>query len=218
MDDEVMTLPKLKESALEWYGEWSKAKQQEPTAPCPGAKMGQEGCPALLLVQKAADGQAATGQAAMSAGVLAGPIEALDNFSIPVINVKFPVGSALVGGVVGIVTGDVVDLVFPRRTAAGNATLINVAVNIGAGAALLKWGPGLMGSTASKFAVGTLILKIGMRFLPIESWINQMTGAIASPLSGLGFKAGQEVAAGQSVFEQADEVVRNMPSKSAGYA
>ena len=144
----------------------------------------------------------AESKVSMKASGVGGVVDTLDGFKVPVLNVSLPIGSALVGGVTGIVVGDVIDLVIPPKGTDGKANLLNVGVQVGGAATILKWGPGLMGSTASRFAAGLIVLRLILRIPMVLELINKADTALATPLRGLvpgGTTAAQPARAAQRV-------------------
>lgn len=166
-------------------------------APSEGAKLAQE--------------TSEKDEVTMHAAGLGGIVDTLDGVRVPVLNLSLPVGSALLGGVGGIVVGDVIDLVLPPpRGSDGQPTinlspksLINVGVQAVGTAAVLWWGPGLVGGTATKFAAGVMVLRVLLRVPAVRNFINAAGGAIATPLKGIV----PAVSAGQGAVAQAEQIL-----------
>ena len=202
-DGATITLPALKgemkgafsEALTEWFASNKPASSavQPDTAKSDAAKMAQEKLDQAKM-------------AAVGVGVLRGPIESLDGFTVPVLNVSLPLGSAAAGGLAGLSLGGIADVVFPRGATLNTATALNIAANLGAASILMKWGPGAIGGSASKFGVGLIVLKLAMRFLPIEGLVNQAVAAVSKPLAGFVPKMGQEY----SAVAQAQEVAQRV--------
>ncbi|MDP2661293.1 MAG: hypothetical protein Q8R28_11260 [Dehalococcoidia bacterium] len=155
--------------------------------------------------------QSAAMEAMPGIGLLRGPIEALDGFKIPLVNATLPIGSAVVGGLTGFVVGEVVDVVISQRTKEGGVNWINVGANGLAAGVLVKFGPGVMGHTASNFAAGIIILNLALRLPGVQDNLAKLISAIAKPVAGIVPKMGQ---GSYSAVSQAGTMARQVPGSS----
>lgn len=121
---------------------------------------------------------------------------------LPFLNVTIPVASAVVGAGAGLLVNHAVDLAVSPMTKDGKTNWINPVVKIAAAGAALKYGSGLMGPTAAKFAAGSLVFSVALAHTPVNDWLNQGLAKLDAWIS----KPITTTRARQSVLEQAQGV------------
>lgn len=87
---------------------------------------------------------------------------------------NIPIGSIVVGSVVGITLAELVDGLVPPRAAGGKMNMTNIAVKSGAIVALATFGPKLMTKTGTVIAIGLLGAQVLADILPLDEWIGKI--------------------------------------------
>ena len=140
----------------------------------------------------------------MSAGGLAGAIEAGDNFRIMGFSLG-PVASAVVGTGVGIVVGNLTDKLVKPTTAAGKTNWLNPIVHVGVMVGTATYGPRFIGWTASMFAAGSIAVRLAVRYTPLGNILTQAEAWLSKPL---GMGQGQDQYMLQDGKQAAQQAVR----------
>ncbi len=188
-------------------GEWEASRK--PAAPVLSLKQGDEPSLFPLTLDVKIDGRPVkaqlldpkTGtymaQASMSGGI-AGLVEQGDNFRI--LNVSLPIVSAGVGVFTGMVIGNIIDVVVPPADLKTDMTkgLMNIGAQGVAAWALLKYGSGFIGGTAAKIGAAVIIFRVLARVLPIQAWVDSLTGMVTGFLPG--GPAMKQIGAGQGSY------------------
>ena len=158
--------------------------------------------------------------AAMKAPSIAGILDSGDNFKIPFVGLSLgPVVSAVAGGAAGLLAGDLIDKkILPWKDAAGVAVAVKpltgggpnylaLGAHVGAAAVAYTFAPRFVGRTAATFIAGSLVLKMALRYSPLQSWLinleNKLVGIPAS--TGINFLQQNQQAALQQQAMQAQQ-------------
>ena len=116
-----------------------------------------------------------------------GFVHAIDNFRVPVLNVRLPWASAVIGLGAGTIVGNTIDAVVPQKN------LLNPVLQLVAAGAEARF----LGGDMGKFAAGAHVIKLALRYTPLGNLLAQAEGMLARPLGGVRSALG-----GQESFAQ----------------
>ncbi len=157
--------------------------------------VGQDGIPSISTAVQVADDIRMAELGATAIGAFATNIDQAAPLNIPA-------GSILVGGLSGIVAGEVIDGLVAPKGADGGVSANNILVKLGAIAVITTQGKKLMGQKSANFAVAALGVQVVSDFLPIDQWVDKIVGfvgkATGTPPAGGGTAAAVEQWLGQA--------------------
>lgn len=119
----------------------------------------------------------------------------------------FKVGSAVLGGGIGLITGELIDGVAPPRDASGNINVKNILLRVGVGAGLIQFGGKVMTRDTRNAVLIVLVTQTLADFLPIDEWVAKLRGWLR--LGGAG-------GSGAAAQARAVAATRQQASLSAG--
>lgn len=145
---------------------WQVTLNQDATKWLEPPKPGQ-----IIVPQKDGTFKLLPATAAMGASMGAGGF--LEMIERPINNLwpALPLGSLVVGAVVGITVGELVDAFVMPVGIDGRVNFVNVAVKGGAIVGLVMFGSTLMSGTAKIVSIGLLGAQILSDVLPLDQWI-----------------------------------------------
>lgn len=106
----------------------------------------------------------------MAQGLLA-PIEK----AIPKIG-GVELGSIGIGGITGLILGEVIDGFVPPDDEEGNTNMANILAKSAGAFIVATQGKRLMSPTAANFAAGILVIQVLRDVLPLDQWIDKLVG------------------------------------------
>lgn len=161
--------------------------QEYCTAHCPAAQ------PEVQLDPSDTAGAQQTEMADPSSNPATGIVGTIDDFRVPVLNVRLPWASAVLGISGGTIVGNVIDAAMPPKNVAGQNNLINPVLQVVAAGMEARFFPGYLG----KFAAGAHIVKLALRYTPLAQWLGQVEQMLSQPLA----QATKAVGVGQDAFQ-----------------
>lgn len=126
-----------------------------------------------------------------------GLVDTIDDFRVPVLNVKLPWASAVLGIGAGTIVGNAIDVAMPPKDAAGKNNLINPVLQVVAAGMEARFLPGNLG----RFAAGAHIVKLALRYTPLAEWLGRIEQMISQPLQGVAGAVGAGQDAQQSALQ-----------------
>ncbi len=124
----------------------------------------------------------------------------IDKFTIAGVNV----GAGLIGGSVALLTTEVVGGLVPAT--GFTASLVKLL----AAGALVRFGSGILGKTATTYASAFIAFDVARGLIPIDSWIADITGRFG------GAQMKQARTPGPNVQEQANQVASDYYAQAFG--
>lgn len=147
--------------------------------------------------------EASAAPTSASAQMGQGFIEAIDSFNVPIINVKLPWASAVLGIGSGTIVSNAIDALIPHKNAAGQNNLVNPVLQLMAAGAEARFMPGNLG----RFSAGAHIVKLALRYTPLADVMAKIEQMLAQPLAGA-----KTALTGQESFAQMPMYDHNMPA------
>ena len=171
---------------------WHSALSKLPEAPKPGQSilMNQDGT-FKILPKTAIMG---------AGGGLLGVIEQPVNSFWPTL----PLGSVVVGGLVGMTLGELIDGFVPPKDALGKTSMTNVIVKAVGMIGLSMYGSMIMSKTGVVISIGLLGAQLLADLLPVDQWIRNLVNWVKS-LFGQAPVAQYRAAAAPTGFAGAQE-------------